>query len=90
MILSLVIDASSWTPTVSVTHVCSGEQDHHYISEGSVRLAQGLQVAVLRFASLEDGLAPLDPLDRGRGPQEDFLRPEATGAGVDDYSSWAN
>ena len=61
--------------------------DHHYVSQGSVSLAQGLQVDVLRFASLEDRVAPLDPLDRGCGSQEDFLSLETAGACVDDYSS---
>ena len=38
----------------------------------------------LRFTALEDGLAPLDPFDRGGGAQEDLLGLEAAGAGVDD------
>ena len=38
----------------------------------------------LRFAALEDGLAPLDPFDSGGGAQEDLLGLEAAGAGVGD------
>lgn len=44
-------------------------------------------MAVLWFASLENGLTPLDPLNGGCRTQEDFLGLEAAGAGVDDYSS---
>lgn len=44
-------------------------------------------MAVLRFASLENRLAPLDPFDGCCGSQEDFLSLEAAGACVDDYSS---
>lgn len=44
-------------------------------------------MAVLRFASLENGLAPLDPFDGHGGSQEDIMGLEAAGAGVDDYSS---
>lgn len=43
---------------------------------------------VLRLASLENGLAPLDPLNGGCGSQEDFLDREAAGGGVCYYSSW--
>lgn len=42
-------------------------------------------MAALRFASLEDGLAPLNPFDGGGGSEEDLLGHEAAGAGVDDY-----
>lgn len=41
---------------------------------------------VLRLASLENGLAPLDPLNGGCGSQEDFLDREAAGGGVCYYS----
>ncbi len=44
-------------------------------------------MAALRFASLENGLAPLDPFDGGCGPQKDFLDLEAAGAGVEDHAS---
>lgn len=44
-------------------------------------------MAVLWFATLQDGLASLDPLDGGCGSQKDFLSFEAAGACVDDYSS---
>lgn len=61
--------------------------DQHYISQGSVSLAQSLQMAGLRFASLENRLAPLDPFIGGCGSQEDSLSLKAAGAGVGDYSS---
>ena len=43
-------------------------------------------MAVLRSAALEDGLAPLHPLDGGCGAEEDLLRLEAPGAGVEDHT----
>lgn len=64
-----------------------GRADHHYISQGSVSLAQCLQMAVLRFSSLENRLASLNPFHGGCGSQEDFLSLEAAGACVEDYSS---
>lgn len=79
--------ASSWTATVSVTHVLLRRADHHYISQGGVHLAQGLQMAALRSASLENGLAPLNPFDGGCGSKEYLLSREAAGAGVNDYPS---
>lgn len=39
-------------------------------------------MAVLRLASLEDGLAPLDPLAGGCGSQIDLLGMEAASGGV--------
>ena len=61
-----------------------GGKTRIYISESRVGLAQGRQVAVLRFPSLQDGVAPLNPFDGRRGAQEDFLGLETAGAGVED------
>ncbi len=66
-----------------------GRADDHYVSEGRVGLAQRLQVAGLRPAALEDGLALLDPLDGGRGSQEDLLGLEAARARVEDHAAGA-
>ena len=80
----------SAAPINKNAHVRASRNEKHkinpftYISEGRVGLAQGLEVCSLRFAALEDGLAPLDPFDGGGGAQEDLLGLEAAGAGVGD------
>ena len=84
----LIRDSREFLDTYRQCNACVlGRADDHYISQGSFRLAQGLQVAVLRLASLENSVAPLDPLNGGGGSQEDFLGLEAAGACVKDYPS---
>ena len=73
-------------PLVNGTHT-RAKQDQPHISEGRVSLTQHLQIAVLRLASLKDGLAPLHPFHGGCSPQEDSLGLETPGAGVEDYAS---
>ena len=42
-------------------------------------------MATLRSASLENGLAPLNPFHGGCGSKKDPLSREAAGAGINDY-----
>ena len=65
-----------------------GRADHHYVSQSTVSLAQGLQMAILRLASLENRLALLDPFHGGHGAEKDFLGLEAASAGVYNYPAW--